>query len=256
MQALRDKILSLNLSGMAETIDARADYALKHKASYIDFLSQLLEDELNARQDRSMQRRLRHSKLSRAKTLDNYDFAFQPELDRSSINELGACRFIAEHFNIVLMGKPGVGKTHLANALGIEALKLGHRVLFTHANEMLDRMRAARADGTFITVLGKICRYDLLIIDELGSRKLPEQSLDDFFEIIRRRYETGSMIITTNRNFEDWQQILGDAVMASAVIDRILHHAHVVRITGESYRVKHLNQPKAATTKRTKSQKN
>lgn len=255
MQALRDKIMRLKLTGMAETLDARAAYAQKHKATHADFLDQLLEDELNARDDRSIQRRLRHSKLSRSKTLDSYDFSFQPDVDRGQILELGTCRFVTEHHNIVLMGKPGVGKTHLANALGLEALRLGHRVLFTHANALLDRLRAARADGSYLSVLGKICRYHLLIVDELGFRKLPEQSLDDFFEIIRRRYETGSMIITTNRNFEDWQQILGDAVMASAVIDRILHHAHVVRITGQSYRVKHLQTPENKPESKTKTTK-
>jgi DNA replication protein DnaC len=136
------------------------------------------------------------------------------------------------------MGNPGVGKTHLANAIGLEALKKGYKVLFTHANEVIDKLHTSRADGTYRTALNKILSPDLLIIDELGFKKVPASGIDDFFEIIRQRYEKASVVITSNRSFEDWGQILGDAVMASAIIDRIVHHATILKITGKSYRVK------------------
>ncbi|MEO1263567.1 MAG: ATP-binding protein, partial [Bacteroidota bacterium] len=131
-----------------------------------------------------------------------------------------------------------VGKTHLANAIGLEALNKGHKVLFAHANGLMDRITAARADGSHRRILSNILNTDLLIIDELGFRKIPQQALDDFFEIIRSRYETRSTIFTSNRNFEDWQQIFGDKVLAGAIIDRIVHHSYIIKITGDSYRVK------------------
>lgn len=255
MQALQDKIKGLNLTGMADTLQTRAQYAVKHRVSHLDYLDQLLADELGARSERSLQRRLRNSRVNPAKSLDEYDFGFQPDLDQTQVNELGTCRFLEQKANVIFMGKPGVGKTHLANALGLEALRLGRRVWFTHTNELWVKLHEARADGSHHAVLGKICRYELLVIDELGFQKLPDHSLEDFFEIVRRRYENSSTIITTNRSFEDWNEVLGDAVMASAVIDRLLHHSHVIRITGDSYRVKHLAENGATSSEKTKSTK-
>lgn len=136
------------------------------------------------------------------------------------------------------MGKPGVGKTHLANALGLEAVHQGFKVRFTHANSLIEELHQAKADGKYYSVLSRIKKLDLLIIDELGFKKIPQYGLDDFFEIIRQRYETASLIITTNRNFEDWGLLFGDAIMASAIIDRIIHHATIFKITGESYRIR------------------
>jgi DNA replication protein DnaC len=136
------------------------------------------------------------------------------------------------------MGKPGVGKTHLANALGLEAVHQGLNVLFTHANSLIDDLHRAKADGKYHTLLNRIKKLDLLIIDELGFKKIPQYGLDDFFEIIRQRYEKGSIIITTNRSFEDWGPLFGDTIMASAIIDRLIHHATILKITGDSYRMK------------------
>lgn len=136
------------------------------------------------------------------------------------------------------MGSPGVGKTHIANAIGLEALKKGHKVIMVESNDLLDKLYASKGDGTYQSALNEYLLADLLIIDEIGFKKT--SNIDDFFEIIAKRYEKGSVIITTNRNFEEWGDVFGDNVLASAIIDRILHHCHVIRITGTSYRVKDL----------------
>lgn len=242
MEALKTRLRSLHLSAMVEGLDVRNQYALAHQTSYLEFLDLLVEDECARRQSNAYQTRLKESRLVTSKTLDSYEFPYQPQLDKRMIFELAACRFIDQRQNIVLMGKPGVGKTHLAHALGLEAIKKGKKVRFTHANELMERLFASRADGTYQYTLQKCMKPDLLIIDELGFKKMPQHGLDDFFEIIRRRYESGSMIITTNRNFEDWGNLFGDKVMASAIIDRIVHHAHIIKITGDSYRIKNLKE--------------
>src|SRR5690606_14076501 len=188
------------------------------------------------------QNKLRESKLDTQKVLDSYDFSYQPQVDKRQIYDLASCRFIDQKYNVVFMGKPGVGKTHLANAIGLEAVKKGKKVLFIHSNEMVEKLYSSRADGTYQATMQKFLKPDLLILDELGFKKMPQYSMEDFFEIIRKRYESGSMIITTNRNFEDWGALFGDKVIASAIIDRIVHHAHIIKITGDSYRIKNLKE--------------
>lgn len=245
MEALKDKLKKLRLTGALGTLESRNEYALQNKISYMDFLELIVEDEYATREANSYRKRLSASKLSQQKTLDNYDFSYQAELDKKLIYDLASCRFVIKKQNIVFMGKPGVGKTHLANALGLEALKKQYKVLFTHANSLIEKLYTSKADGSYHSAFNKIINTDLLIIDELGFKKIPQTGIDDFFEIIRCRYETGSIIITTNRNFEDWGQLLGDEVMASAIIDRIVHHSVLIKITGDSYRIKdYINKDK------------
>lgn len=221
-----------------KVLEQRNQYALENKISYMDFLSLLLDDELASRQNNAYIKRLAQSRLNQQKRLDNYDFTCQVELDKKLIMDMGACRFINLKQNIIFMGKPGVGKTHLANGIGLEALKHGHSVMFVHANSLIEQLHRSKADGKYTSLLQKINNVDLLIIDEVGFKKFPLNGIDDFFEIIRTRYETGSIIITTNRNFEDWGALFGDTVMASAIIDRLVHHAKIVKITGDSYRIR------------------
>ncbi len=238
MDALQDKLKYLRLGAIRQSLDHHNRYALEHQLSYLEFFELLIEDECVNRRSNAYRQQLMKSRLNQSKTLDSYDFTYQPELDKKLIQELASCRFIGEQKNIVLLGKPGVGKTHLANAIGLQALRQGYKVLFAHANSLLDKLHQARADGSFQRLLANFIAADLLIIDELGFRKLPPSGVDDFFEIIRCRYEQQPTIFTSNRNFEDWGLIFGDNVLASAIIDRIVHHAHIIRITGNSYRVK------------------
>jgi DNA replication protein DnaC len=242
MNQIKSKLRDLKLAGIIKTLDSRNNYALENKLSYMDFLELIIEDEYANRMANSYQKRFSKAKLSMQKTLQNYDFSYQPELDKKLVNELASCRFILEKKNIVLLGKPGVGKTHLANAIGFEAIKQGYKVLFAHVNDLIEKLNASKADGTYFPTLKNYLNVDLLILDELGFKKIPSSGLDDFFEIIRQRYENGSLIITTNRSFEDWGNIFGDAVIASAIIDRIVHHAYIIKITGESFRIKNYKQ--------------
>lgn len=230
----------LRLSSAVKVLEQRNEYALENKISYLDFLSLLLDDELASRQNNTYLKKLAQSKLNQQKRLDNYDFSCQIELDKKLIMDLGSCRFINQRQNIIFMGKPGVGKTHLANGIGLEALKQDHGVMFVHANSLIEQLHRSKADGKYPALIRKINNVELLIIDEVGFKKFPQNGIDDFFEIIRSRYETGSIIITTNRNFEDWGALFGDAVMASAIIDRLVHHAKIVKITGDSYRIRGL----------------
>lgn len=244
MNQLKKKIQHLKLSGIVKSLESRNTYAIEHSLSYIDFLELLIEDEYASRRSNSYIKRLNKSKLDTFKTIDSYDFTYQPELNKKEILDLASCRFVQENKNIIFMGNPGVGKTHLANALGIEALKQGYKVYFVCASDIISKLMSARGDGTYYMVLKDLLNVDLLIIDEIGFKKIPQNSVDEFFDVIRRRYEHGSVIVTTNRPFEEWSNVFGDAVLASAIVDRIVHHSHIIKIMGKSYRMKELTTSK------------
>lgn len=240
MNEIKSALKSLKLAGIAKTLDGRNKYALENQLSYIDFLNLILDDEMSNRQSNSYKNRFSRSKLMSDKTIETYDFAYQPELNKKVITDLASGRFINEAKNVIFMGPPGVGKTHLANALGIEALKQGHKVNFIHASELIEKLFSAKGDGSYFSVLKTFVQTDLLIIDELGFKKINYGSVDEFFEVIRQRYEAKSIILTTNRPFEEWGKIFGDETLASAIIDRLIHHSSVIKISGKSYRIKHL----------------
>jgi DNA replication protein DnaC len=244
MVEILKKLRKLKLSGIAKTLESRNRYAMENNLSYLDFLSLLLEDEEVNRQNNSFKRRYSKSKLDGTKTIMGYDFSYQVELNKREIMDVMSCRFIEEKKNIIFMGNPGVGKTHLANAIGLEALKKGYKVLFVHSNDMVSKLSSSKGDGSYFNVLKDYLNVDLLIIDEVGFKKIELKHVDEFFEIIRRRYENKSVIITTNRPFEEWGNIFGDVVLASAIIDRLVHHAYIFRINGESYRIKDLQNKK------------
>jgi len=238
MENLKTKLRQFKLAGIVKSLEIRNKFAIDNNISYLEFMELLMDDELVNRKANSFGKRLIKSKINTMKSIDEFDFNYQPKLNKKHILDLASCRFINENKNIVLMGKPGVGKTHLANALGLEALKQGYNVLFLHINDLIDKLNTAKADGSYRQLMNILCATDLLILDELGFKKIPAEFIDGVFEVIRKRYEAGSIIITSNRNFEDWSNIFGDAVMASAIVDRLVHHAFIIKIDGDSFRTK------------------
>lgn len=180
------------------------------------------------------------AKLPAQKRIEDFDFSFQPSIDKRIINDCSTCQSITARRNIIFSGNPGTGKTHLAIGIAMKALLKGYKVLFTQVSQMLQELNFGRADNSYYQRLDDYLKRDLLILDELGFKKLPGYSADDFFEIIARRYETGSLIITTNKPFDRWGDIFTDNTMASAILDRVVHHSLVIQINGPSYRAKDL----------------
>jgi DNA replication protein DnaC len=235
---LASKLAELKLAGIKKTYETRNKEAIERKLSYVEFLSLLLEDETRNREANGIKKRVASSHLPNGKTLDTYDFSFQPKINKKLIFDLATCGFMEKKENIIFMGQPGTGKTHLATSIGQKALLAGYRVLFTTVTDMITVLHQSKADGSYENKMKYYLAPDLLILDELGFKKLSEYTVYDFFEIISKRYEQKSLIITSNKTFEEWDSIFFDQVLATAIIDRLVHHSHPICITGESYRVK------------------
>jgi DNA replication protein DnaC len=221
---------------MVHTLDVRATQATERQLSPTEFLALLLDDELERRGQKRLARRLAQSGCDSQKTLADFDFSAAPGVNRTLIQDLAACTFVSRHENVLLCGPTGVGKSHLANALGIEALKREYRVLSRSTHRLLKNLHAARASGTHSRLLTKMLNVDLLILDDFGLHPLTPQAAQDLYEIISERYERGSMIITSNRAFEEWAEVFNNDLLASAALDRLTHHTHTLIIHGESYR--------------------
>lgn len=229
---------NLKLSGIAKTLEVRNEQAIKEKLSYMEFLELLIEDELANRKDNSYKKRFQKAHFPFTKTLEEYDFNFQPTLNRQEIYNLATCEFIRKKENVVFIGPPGTGKTHLSISIGIKALQQGYKVIFTTVSDMMSALFESKADNSYAQKLKYYLSSDLLILDELGFRKLNEHIVDQFYEIISQRYEKGSLIITSNKTFDEWGNIFWDSILASAILDRIVHHCHLVLIKGESFRMR------------------
>lgn len=241
-QTIKNYLRDFKLSGIYQSLDERLIYAKEKSLSYADFLSLLLEDESNNRHDNSYKKRYSKAKLPTHKNIEDFDFSFQPSIDKKIINDCLTCHFIKEKRNIIFIGNPGTGKTHLSIAIAINALKKNYKVMFTTTAQMLYDLNTSRADNSYNKKLDFYLEPDLLVIDELGFKKIPNYSADDFFEIISRRYEHGSVIITTNKSFEQWGDIFADNILASAILDRIVHYSEIIKINGPSYRQKNLKK--------------
>lgn len=238
MNTLKSRLKNFKLSGISNCLDERLSYAKEKSLSYVELLELLMEDEYANRNNNSYKKRYAKAKFPSHKSIEDFDFSFQPSIDKRIINDCLTCNFIKEKRNIIFIGNPGCGKTHLSAAIGIKALMKGYKVLFTSVSEMLQTLHAAKADNSYYQKVAYYLNPDLLIMDELGFKKLPGYSADDFFEIISKRYEKGSIIITTNKAFEFWTDIFADSILASAILDRVVHYSTVIQIKGSSYRAK------------------
>ena len=233
---LLPKLKQLSLSGMLNTLDLRAEQALQEQLTPLEFFALLLDDELERRDQNRLAYRLAISGCNPRKTLSQFDFSAAPGVNRSFLIDLASCAFIQRHENLLFCGPTGVGKTHLANALGIEALKRNFRVLSKPTFRLLADLHAARANGSYNRHITAILKADLLILDDFGLQALPPPAIQDLYEIICERYENGSILITSNRAFEEWGEIFDNDLLSSAALDRLTHHSHSLIIQGDSYR--------------------
>jgi DNA replication protein DnaC len=234
---LLPKLRQLRLSGMLDTLEVRAAQAVERGLSPGEFLALLLDDELERREQRRLGLRMKEAGCEDNKTLARFDFGACPSLNRSLVLELGTCAFVARHENLLICGPTGVGKSHIANGLAFEALRRGYRVIMRPVSHLLGDLHAARADGSHGRKLARLEGVDLLVLDDFGLRPLSAQAIDDLYELISRRYERRSILITSNRALEEWPEVFGaDTLLAGAALDRLTHHAHTLVIRGRSYR--------------------
>jgi DNA replication protein DnaC len=231
------QLRTLGLYIMAERYRDLAEEATKAKSPYAHYLASLVSAQLAARMDRSFRERLARARFPAVKTIEEFDFSFQPAVDERLVRTLADLHFLEESRNVLLVGPPGVGKTHLAIALGVCACAARKRVAFYQAGEMLEQLVMAEVGGMLPGKLVELARLNLLIIDELGYLSLDQHRANLFFQVVSRLYERGSIVLTTNRRFEDWAKIFaGDPTIAGAILDRLLHHRHLIAINGPSYR--------------------
>ena len=235
-------LLQLRLTTAAGALETHVQAAAQRDFSPLQFVDHLLADELAARQERSITVRTKLAHLPMLKSLDSFDFDVQPSLDRKVVKHLETLAFVDRAENVVLLGPPGVGKTHLSIGLGMRALQAGHRVYFLTAQDLLDQIRIAQLDGIPGHKQRHLNTVPLLIIDELGYVEFDKSAATWLFQLICQRYEHRSTVITSNKPFADWGQIFVDTTLAGALLDRLLHHSHVLNLKGDSYRLRSKTQ--------------
>jgi len=235
---LQRALKHLRLGGMAAVIETRLHQAQAEPMAPIDLISCLVSDELTRRSDRLLERRRKAAGFRNLHTLDTFDFAFNKKMNRSLVFDLATANFIARHEDALFLGPPGTGKSHLAQAIGLAAIQQGYRVMYRETHTMLSDIAEATMDSTRKNHMELLSTVPLLIIDDLGMRKLPPAAAEDLLEVVMRRYERASTLLTSNRPVEDWGKLLGDTAAVTAMLDRLLHHGHVLKCGPRSWRTK------------------
>ena len=238
LERARQYLEQLGLAQAAAVLDSRLEAAAQREAPYAELLADRLGAEAAARRQRYLTTRTRLAHLPFQRTLAQFDFRFQPSIDERQVRELATMAFVAEAANVLLLGPPGVGKTHLAVALGLQAIEQGHGVYFARAHDLMEDLRRAQAEHRLDRRLRVYLAPKVLIIDEFGVWPYDRSAATALFILISARYERGSVILTSNKGFAEWGEVLGDPVVATAILDRLLHHSHVLNIRGESYRLR------------------
>jgi DNA replication protein DnaC len=232
----------LRLSGIMHTLEVRNQQAVDGRWTYIEFLSRLLEDEVERRAQKQLDLRIRRAAINTTKTLEGFDFNFNPTINRQQVLDLATCTYISQKRNVLICGPTGVGKTHLAQALTHEACRRGYSALFVNTHRMLQHINGGRADGTLDRRFQTYLRPDLLVLDDFGLKPLHPPGPEDLYDIISERYERSSILLTSNRAPEEWPDLFGDPLLASAGLDRLTHRAPIVVITGTSFRTHRTRQ--------------
>jgi DNA replication protein DnaC len=238
-ETLRKTLKQLRLSGLLESLEIRLQEAAGHALSHCEFLELILQDELAVRDNRKIERRFKAAEFRERKSLEDFDWSFNPSIPRKQIYDLASCRFLREGRDVLWLGPPGVGKSFMVQAIGYQAIKAGYAVYYRSIFDLVRDFLHDEVLGQENKILTRYLKPELLIIDDMGMKQLPRRSGECLFEVVMRRYETRSTMMTSNRPLEDWGKLLGDAPGASAILDRFLHHAELVQMTGRSYRLRH-----------------
>ena len=246
-QQLIQAARKLRLSGLLRSLELRLQEAFTHAIPHDQFLELIFQDELNARAQRVIEKRRKAASFRDIKTLEDFDWSFNTSLKRQQIYQLGTCAFVRERRDLLFLGAPGLGKSHLAQAIGLQAIKAGFSVIYRSIFELVRDLQAERSPAELDRTLDRHLKADLLIIDDMGLKSLPAKAGEILLELILRRYETRSTLMTSNRPIEEWGKLLNDVPTATAILDRFLHHAEIIQFTGRSYRMDQAAQAQRAS---------